>query len=99
VSLTTRAEVQTDRPSPYLKQVCKHFRHKRTVEFTDSDGTMTFPFGTCRLRAEGTTLTLVGEAADVEALDVLERVVGGHLERFGRRDALTVTWTRDAAPA
>lgn len=97
--LTTRAAVATDRPSPYLKQLCKHFRHKRPVQFTDTEGTLTFPFGVCRLQAAETTLTLVGEAADARAIAFLELVVGGHLERFGRRDALTVTWRRDEAPA
>ena len=100
MALTTRAEVATERPSPYLKQLCKHFRHKHpSIAFDDSDGTMPFPFGTCRLHAEGTTLTLVGEAEDLEQLDYLERVIGSHLERFGRRDGLTVAWTRDEAAA
>lgn len=94
---TTRAEVATERPSPYLKQLCKHFRHKHpSISFDDRDATLPFPFGTCRMHAAGATLTLVGEAADRERLDYLERTMGGHLERFGRRDGLTVTWTREA---
>lgn len=90
-----RAAVRTDRPSPYLKQLCKHFRHKHDVTFTDTEGVMRFPFGTCRLQAEGRTLLLVAEADDAETLAYTERVVGSHLERFGSRDVLTVTWKRD----
>ncbi len=94
----SHAEVATDRPSPYLKQLCKHFRHKHpAVAFSDEAGTLPFPFGTCRLRVAEGHLSLQGEADDEPALAHLERVVGGHLERFGRRDGLTVTWKRGPA--
>lgn len=98
--VSSRAEVVTDRPSAYLKQLCRHFRHKHpAIAFTDREGTMPFPFGTCRLRADDTTLTLLGEAEDLERLEYLERTIAGHLERFGRRDALSVTWTREPVDA
>ena len=91
--MTASAEVRTDRPSPYLKQLCKHFRHKHDVEFTDAEGIMRFPFGSCRLQATDGVLTLIAQAGDEERLAYTQRVVGSHLERFGRRDALTVSWT------
>jgi len=93
--LTSHATVRTDRPSPYLKQLCKHFRHKHDVTFTDADGELRFPFGTCRLTARERELRLDVEAGDREALAYTEKVVGGHLERFGRRDELSVTWQRN----
>jgi hypothetical protein len=96
MSVATYAEVHTDRPSAYLKQLCKHFRHRHSVTFSDREGTMTFPFGACRLYANDDLLVLVGEASEPDEVDYLERVVGGHLERFGRRDAITVTWRRVA---
>jgi hypothetical protein len=92
--IATYAEVPTERASAYLKQLCKHFRHRHSVTFSDSVGTMTFPFGVCRLHAHDGRLVLVGETADPEKIDYLERVIGGHLERFGRRDALDVSWRR-----
>lgn len=92
----SHAEVATERPSPYLKQLCKHFRHKHpAVVFDDEVGTLPFDFGTCSLRAAEGRLRLRGEATDEPSLARLERVVGGHLERFGRRDRLTVTWSRE----
>src|SRR3954465_10910600 len=36
--LRSRADVVTDRPSPYLKQLAKHFRHKLDVTFDDDAG-------------------------------------------------------------
>jgi uncharacterized protein len=98
MAFTTRAEVGTELPSQYLKQLCRHFRHKHpSITFTDNDGTIPFPFGTCRLRAKDTTLTLVGEAEDLDQLDYLERTIASHLERFGRRDGITVAWMRDGS--
>ena len=35
---------------------------------------------------------LVLSAADEESHERMERVVGSHLERFGRRDELSVQW-------
>jgi uncharacterized protein len=93
--LSSRAVVQVDRPSPYLKQLCKHFRHRQEVTFTDTEGTLTFPYGSCELTAAEATLTMVATAGDAEGLARVEEVVGGHLERFGRRDSLSVTWTRE----
>lgn len=93
--MRSRAAVRTERPSPYLKQICKHFRHKHEVTFTDTDGELRFPFGTCRLAARGEELRLDVEADSAEALAHTEKVVGGHLERFGRRDGLAVTWQHD----
>jgi len=94
MAIATYAEVSTDRPSAYLKQLCKHFRHRHDVTFSDTEGTMTFPFGACRLFAREGRLVLVGDAGDSDKVDYLERVIGGHLERFGRGDALAVTWCR-----
>ena len=37
------------------------------------------------------------EAPDEETLARLEQALGGHLERFGTRAELVVTWHRDPA--
>ena len=94
MAIGTYAEVPTERPSAYLKQLCKHFRHRHQVSFSDTAGTMSFPFGTCRLYARDGRLVLVGEATQPDQLEYLERVIGGHLERLGRRDSLLVSWSR-----
>jgi hypothetical protein len=91
---SSQARVSTDRPERYLTQLCKHFSHKLPVEFTDSEGKLTFSSGVCHLRAESGTLVLDATAADAESLDRTEDVVARHLVRFGARNELVVTWTR-----
>ena len=41
-------------------------------------------------------LSLEASAADAESLAVVEDVLGRHLERFGARRELAVTWQREA---
>jgi uncharacterized protein len=40
-------------------------------------------------------LTLLAAAPDAESLERVQSVLGGHLERFGQRNELVVTWTTD----
>ncbi|MGH2851781.1 MAG: DUF2218 domain-containing protein [Solirubrobacteraceae bacterium] len=88
------AHVTTTKPTPYLKQLCKHFGHKSEVTFDDERGEIHLPSGVCALDATADgTLTLIATATDAESLATLERVIGGHLERFGARDELAVSWS------
>jgi hypothetical protein len=90
------AEVDTDKPVPYMRQLCKHFGHKHDVEYGDTTGSIRFEYGACELEAGDGILGLVVTAGDEESLERMERVIGGHLERFGARDELSVSWTRPA---
>lgn len=89
---TSTARVTTDRPAPYLKQLCKHFGHKTEVEFDDERGRIALGAGTCELAVEPDALELRASAASTEERERVEQVIGSHLERFGRRDGLSVTW-------
>jgi catechol 2,3-dioxygenase len=91
--LRSRADVATDRPSPYLLQLAKHFRHKLDVRFDARAGTIPFAFGRCELRAGDGVLHLEAIAATPAELARVEEVVGSHLERFGRRHELSVAWS------
>ncbi|HEY3725855.1 MAG TPA: DUF2218 domain-containing protein [Solirubrobacteraceae bacterium] len=93
-TITTRAEVATEKPVPYMRQLCKHFGHKNEASFDDHNGYIQFDFGRCELQARGSRLELVVSAADQEAQERMERVIGSHLERFGKRDELQVDWQR-----
>jgi catechol 2,3-dioxygenase len=95
--LRSRAGVVTDRPSPYLLQLCKHFRHKLDVTFDERAGTIPFAFGRCELRAADGVLELEAVAATPAELERVEHVIGSHLERFGRRHELSVSWVRAAS--
>lgn len=118
--LTVEARVETERPSRYLVQLCKHFNNKgrhlghrprahngedaqalremqevaaqADVEWSDTYGTVSLPWGRCAMQATPTTLTVQVEAVDEENLRRLQDLVAGHVERFGRREQLKVTW-------
>ncbi len=82
----------TDKPVAYMRQLCKHFGHKVDASFGDDSGYIQFEFGRCELHAKAGTLTLDVRAVDGESHERMERVIGSHLERFGRRDELSVAW-------
>jgi uncharacterized protein len=90
--IRSRAEVATDKPVAYMRQLCKHFGHKVDASFGEDSGYIQFGFGRCDLQAVARTLTLEVSAADTENHERMERVIGSHLERFGRRDDLSVAW-------
>ena len=96
-TLTSHADVPTDAPARYAKQLVSHLGRK--VAFTEeADGAWTITVGDARGRiAVGDdVLSLHVEASDAETLDRLEHALGSHLERFGARAGLTVTWRRDS---
>ena len=88
----SHADVTTDKPVAYMRQLCKHFGHKVDASFGDDAGYIQFEFGRCELHANNGTLTLDVSAADADSHERMERVIGSHLERFGRRDELSVAW-------
>lgn len=95
-TLVSRAEVATDTPARYAKQLVAHLGHR--VDFTTEGSTSTAAIGTGTGRivvGEG-VLTLVASGTDEEGVARVEHVLGSHLERFGQRNELVVTWVRDA---
>ena len=97
--LTSTAHVATAKPGPYLKQLCRHFGHRNEVAFDDSSGEIHLASGVCSLDARAAAqLELTATAADAESLAALQRTIGGHLERFGSKDELVVSWS-GAVPA
>ena len=91
---TSTAYVATDAAPRYAQQLAAHLGRKVPVTDTDTGPRLTFDAGTGDIRAEAAQLVLTATAADDEALAVVEDVLGRHLERFGQRNELTVTWTR-----
>ncbi|HTX30999.1 MAG TPA: DUF2218 domain-containing protein [Solirubrobacteraceae bacterium] len=84
--------VATGKPSPYLKQLCRHFGHRLEVSFDDDAGRIAFPDGVCELERRDDGLLLRARAQSEDSLARIERVIGSHLARFGRRDELQVAW-------
>jgi hypothetical protein len=88
--------VRTASASRYLQQLCKHWSHKFTVEFTPERGRIPFDESrVCVLEAGPQELKLRVETADEAALERMQGVVIEHLKRFAFREDLgEVAWRR-----
>ena len=98
--LESIAVVVTDAPERYAKQLLAHLGRKDTVETIrgESDGgQLVFSYGTGTVRPEEGQLVLEAEAADEDSLAHVEDVLARHLERFGAKRELVVTWERGSA--
>ena len=97
--LRSTAVVPTDAAVRYAKQLLAHVGRKAGVEPVDGEpdaGRLTLSVGTGIVRPRADHLLLEALAADEESLAGVEDVLGRHLERFGARRELTVSWRRDA---
>ncbi|WKD57907.1 hypothetical protein CAPI_06835 [Corynebacterium capitovis DSM 44611] len=97
--ITSTARVRTERAGRYGKQMASHFGRKIEAEW-DPDamrGQLVFPSDgaptTCDMLCGEDVLMLTLQATP-ENVERMEGVVGRHLERFGERDGLVVTWVR-----
>ena len=95
--LTARADVPTDAPERYAKQLLSHLG--RRVEWTTEGpvSTASIAGGTGTVEVGEGVLVLRAQAPDAEALERVKDVLGRHLERFGQRNELVVTWAVDSA--
>jgi hypothetical protein len=91
--LAAGAAVPTDAPERYAEQLVSHLG--RTTDFTTEGAPCKAPIagGTGVIEVGDGVLTLLAEAPDAQTLDRVQDVLGRHLERFGRRNELTVVWT------
>jgi hypothetical protein len=91
---TSHASVATDSPERYAKQLASHLGRKLEVT-EEPDGTrLRFSDGDCLLACTADHLEMSASAKDADALAVVEDIVGRHLERFGTRSELAVSWVR-----
>ena len=68
------------------------------VECSETSGTISFGWGQCTMQASSGTLTLRAEAADEERLQRVQDIIARDIDRFGKRNQLTVSWQRTQAP-
>ena len=94
----SNATIPTASASRYLQQLCKHWSHKFTVDFTPEHGTIPFDASrVCTLDASSQALALRIEAADDATLERMQGVVIEHLKRFAfREDFGDVRWIKAA---
>jgi len=91
------ASVPTTSGSRYLQQLCKHWQHNLTVEFTAEHGTVVFPKdargadwpGDALVTFDATsdTLEVRVDASSDGQLEGLKGAVARHLDRFAFREA------------
>jgi uncharacterized protein len=91
---TATASVATSTPARYAKQLGSHFGRRCEVREEAGGTLIVFPDGDCLARPGDDVLELRVTAPDQERLDRLTAVVGSHLERFGQRNELSVSWRR-----
>ncbi|MBB5372538.1 DUF2218 domain-containing protein [Acidocella aromatica] len=88
------ASIPTENAKRYLGQFVKHFSHKLpfTRWETNERGSVEFPMGQCKLKADEARLSISLEPTSAEALSEFKDVVERHLLRFAFRENLTIAW-------
>lgn len=93
--LTATATVPTATPERYAKQLASHLGRRCEIrEETDGIRIVLADTGDCLLTSRDGALDLSATAHGPEELDRVMHVVGSHLERFGQRNELQVSWNR-----
>ncbi len=92
MAVSSTARVVTDRGERYRKQLASHFGNRIEVTESPAGTVLVWGFGTTTLTVEPGALVMLAAADDAQALDQVKDVTGRHLERFGEKDGLVVTW-------
>jgi uncharacterized protein len=91
--VSATAAVATATPARYAKQLASHFGRRCEVR-EEADGVrMVFGDGSCLVQPREDTLDLRVSAPSQPDVERLTSVVGAHLERFGQRNELQVSWS------
>jgi hypothetical protein len=93
-TITSRADVPTPTPARYAKQLVSHLGHKLVFSTEGATSTASIGEGTGTIVVGDGVLTLLASGADEASVARVEDVLGRHLQRFGQRNELTVTWVR-----
>lgn len=98
--IVSTADVATDRPGRYGKQLVSHLSRRSAGTWDDDAGAGSITFTQARATLSSAADHLHIElTAQPEDLDLMEGVVGRHLVRFGTRDELVVAWKRSDGTA
>lgn len=68
----------------------------RRAECSATEGTVSLNWGQWTMRARPGLLAIRAEAADEQSLRRIQDLLTARLEKFGRREHLTVSWQRPA---
>lgn len=90
------AAVATEAAARYAKQLASHLGRKAEIRDEADGPRVVIGAGSCLLVAGEHALELRARAETADGLERVQQVVGGHLERFGQREGLTVDWIEPA---
>jgi hypothetical protein len=91
--LTAHADVITDAPDRYAKQLISHLGRKLTFSTDGATSRFTLDEAGGGIEVRNGVVRLTAHAPDIAGLDRVMDVLGRHLERFGARAGLQVAWT------
>ena len=96
---TSTARVRTSTPARYAKQLVSHLGRKTAFAHDEAAGTWTTTAGlvTGTIAVGDHELVLTASGPDAATTAQVEHALGSHLERFGAKQELSVTWQRDDA--
>lgn len=94
--LSASARFETPNASKYLKQLCKHFAHKVSVEYDDTNGKAALPPGPATMLADDAALSVTVTAQDEQGLGMAKFIIDDHLSRFAFRETPELKWEETA---
>ena len=97
-AVTSRADVPTDQPARYAKQLISHLGRKLDFTTVGPVSTAAVGAGTGQVVVGEGVLTLLVSGPDEESVATVEHVLGSHLLRFAAREELTAAWSRTGGP-
>ena len=103
MTANSTVRVPTTKAGRYLQQLCKHFGHHLSVEFTEEKGGVIFPRNArgadwpadalLLMQAHEDSLECRLEASATGQLEALKSAVARHIDRFAFREApLSFDW-------
>lgn len=97
--ITSIAEVMTDRPERYGKQIVSHLGRK--IAWVTEDGVSTASLGTATASIATTNgrLILTASGAATAEVEQIENGLASHVHRFASREPVAISWTREATTA
>ncbi len=94
--LSASARFETPNAPKYLKQLCKHFAHKVSVEYDDTNGKAALPPGPATMQADDVALSVTVTAQDEEGLERAKFIIDDNLSRFVFRETPDLNWDEPA---
>jgi hypothetical protein len=96
-AVSSRADVATATPDRFAKQLVSHLGHRVTFTTEGAASSAEIAGGVGTVLVGDGVLTLLAQAPDDKSLARVQDVLGRHLERFGQRNELVVTWSAEQA--